>query len=185
VRLRPALTFKRESASEQRRLFLGPLVPASLLKPGRLPVLPIPAGLTMQAVHADDVADAYRLAVVRDDARGAYNVAAEPTLDAARLGAILGARTVTVPRGLARAAAALSWRARLQPTSPDWLDLGLGVPVLDTTRIRRELGWREMRSADATLHEWLEGLAEGAGGQTPPLEPERHDDRAAAEETDR
>jgi UDP-glucose 4-epimerase len=185
VRLRPALTFKRESASEQRRLFLGPLVPASLLKPGRLPVLPIPAGLTMQAVHADDVADAYRLAVVRDDARGAYNVAAEPALDAARLGSILGARPITVPRGLVRAAAALSWRARIQPTSPDWLDMGLGVPVLDTTRIRRELGWRETRAADETLHEWFGGLAEGAGGQTPPPEPERVSDGASGGEPDR
>src|SRR5919106_2047774 len=143
VRLRPALTFKRESASEQRRFFLGPFAPAWLLEPGRLPVVPIPAGLTLQGVHAEDVAEAYRLAIVREDARGPYNVAAEPVLDARRLAAILGGRLVTVPVGLARVATALSWRAHVQPTSPDWLDLGLGVPVLDATRIRTELGWRE------------------------------------------
>jgi nucleoside-diphosphate-sugar epimerase len=176
VRLRPALTFKRESASEQRRFFLGQLAPASLLKPGRLPVVPIPAGLTLQGVHADDVAEAYRLAVLRDDAHGAYNVAADPVLEAERLAAILGGRLVKVPVGVARVAAALSWRVHLQPTSPDWLDLGLGVPVLDTTRIRAELGWQETRDAESTLREWLEGVAGGAGGETPPLEPSHTDD---------
>jgi UDP-glucose 4-epimerase len=171
VRLRPALTFKRESASEQRRLFLGQFAPASLLKPGRLPIVPVPAGLTLQAVHADDVAEAYRLAIVREDARGAYNVAAEPALDARRLADVVGGRLVIVPVGVAKVAAALSWRARLQPTSPDWLDLGLGVPVLDSTRIRTELGWRETRDAASTLREFLAGVAEGAGSETPPLAP--------------
>jgi UDP-glucose 4-epimerase len=177
VRLRPALTFKRESASEQRRFFLGQFAPASLLKPGRLPIVPVPAGLTLQAVHADDVAEAYRLAIVREEARGAYNVAAEPALDARRLAEVVGGRLVTVPVGVAKVAAALSWRARLQPTSPDWLDLGLGVPVLDSTRIRTELGWRETRDAVSTLRDFLAGVAEGAGSDTPPLAP-------AAEATD-
>ena len=62
-----------------------------------LPVLPLPPGLALQAVHADDVGEAYRLAVTSPDARGAYNVAADPVLDARELGRLLGARTVTVP----------------------------------------------------------------------------------------
>ena len=175
VRLRPALVFKRGSGSEQRRLFLGPLAPAALLKPGRLPIVPIPAGLVLQTVHADDVAEAYRLAVTRDDARGAYNVAAEPVLDARRIATILGGRLVNVPVGVARVATALSWRARLQPTSPDWLDLGLGVPVLDTSRIRNELGWGETHDAESTLREWLAAVADGAGEPTPPLAPDGDD----------
>ena len=171
VRLRPALTFKRESASGQRRQFLGPFVPGALLRPGRLPLVPLPRGLRVQAVHADDVAAAYRLAVLRDDARGAYNVAAEPLLDTARLARLVGGRLVEVPRRLARGAAAGAWRARLQPTSPDWLDLAFGVPVLDSTRIRTELGWSETHDAESTVREWLEGLAAGAGTATEPLEP--------------
>ena len=173
VRLRPALTFKRESASGQRRQFLGPFVPAALLRPGRLPLVPLPRGLRVQAVHADDVAAAYRLAVVRDEARGAYNVAAEPLLDAPRVARLVGGRLVEVPRRLARAAAHLAWRARLHPTSPDWLDLGLAVPVLDAARIRAELGWSEAHDAESTVLEWLEGLAAGDGAPTPPLEPGR------------
>src|SRR3954454_16969187 len=61
VRLRPALIFKREAASEIRPLFPGPFLPSPLVRPGLLPVLPLPAGLVVQAVHADDVAEAYRL----------------------------------------------------------------------------------------------------------------------------
>ena len=68
-----------------------------------------------------------------------------------------------------RVAAALAWRARLHPTSPDWLDLALGVPLLDTTRAREELGWEPARDGLAVARELLEGLAARAGGPTPPL----------------
>ena len=78
VRLRPGLIFKREAGAEIRRLFIGPLLPSPLVHPRMLPLLPLPPGLTLQAVHADDVGEAYRLAVTSPDARGAYNVAAEP-----------------------------------------------------------------------------------------------------------
>ncbi len=42
-------------------------------------------------------------------------------------------------------------------------------PVLDTTRARTELGWRPTVGAGEALRELLEGLADGAGGPTPPL----------------
>jgi nucleoside-diphosphate-sugar epimerase len=44
VRIRPGLVFKREAASGIRRLFAGPFLPSPLLRPGLLPVLPLPAG---------------------------------------------------------------------------------------------------------------------------------------------
>src|SRR5689334_11712543 len=125
VRLRPALIFKRDAASGIRRLFAGPFLPSPLVRPGLLPVLPIPAGLVVQAVHSDDVAEAYRLAATDDRARGPYNVAADPVLDAAALGRTLRARTVPVPVAVVRAAADLTWRARLQPTPAGWLDMGM------------------------------------------------------------
>src|SRR6185436_17711043 len=55
VRLRPGLIFKREAASGIRRLFAGPLLPSPLVDPRLLPVLPLPRGLRLQAVHGDDV----------------------------------------------------------------------------------------------------------------------------------
>ncbi len=41
VRMRPYFIFKRESATSQRRLFVGPLLPGNLLRSGLLPVMPL------------------------------------------------------------------------------------------------------------------------------------------------
>jgi len=170
VRLRPGLIFKREAATGVRRLFAGPFLPSPLLHPRLLPLVPDLPRLRFQAVHSKDVGDAYRLAVV-GDARGAFNVAAEPELDPPELARILDARRVRVPESVARAATSLSWRLRLQPTPPGWLDLALNVPLLDVTRAREELGWQPRRGADEALLELLEGIREGAGAPTPPLDP--------------
>ena len=171
VRLRPALCFKREAGSGIRRLFAGPLLPSPLVRPELIPVLPLPRGLRVQAVHSDDVGEAYRLAATDERARGAYNVAADPVLDAAELGRALGARPVELPVRAVRVAADLTWRARLQPTPPGWLDMGMGVPLMDAARLRNELGWTPRKRADEALLELLEGLRERAGAPTPPLAP--------------
>jgi UDP-glucose 4-epimerase len=170
VRLRPGLIFKRSSAEEQRRYFLGPLFPRMLTRRGALVAIPGIDGLRFQAVHTQDVAEAYRLAVV-GDARGAFNVAAEPVLDAPTLAQALGARVVPLPRALARSALAASWRLRLQPTPPGWLDMGLSVPLMDTTRAREELGWEPRHSSVDAIRDVLSGIAESEGEPTPPLQP--------------
>lgn len=148
VRLRPAFTFKRESATSQRRLFLGPFVPRGLLRPGRVPVLPLPDGLRFQALHSSDVADAY-LRAVTSDARGAFNVAADDDVDGPALAGILGAR-----------------------------HLALDLPLMDTGRVRSELGWAPRRSGREAIAELLEGIADGAGGPTSPLAPDGAGGRA-------
>lgn len=170
VRLRPGLIFKRESATEQRRYFAGPFLPASLLRPGLIPLVPDIPGLCFQAVHAVDVAEAYRLALVREVA-GAFNVAAEPVLDAASVARLLRARTIRVPAGLVRRLAAAAWRIRGVPITPSWLDMGLNVPTMDVGRARRELGWEPRHDALDTVRELLDGLRNGAGLDTPPLAP--------------
>jgi UDP-glucose 4-epimerase len=170
VRLRPGLIFKREAASGIRRLFAGPLLPGFLIRPGLIPALPVTERLVFQAVHSYDVAEAFRLALL-DDVRGAFNVAAEPVLDPPELARMLGARAVPVPERGLRAAASLSFRLRLQPSEPGWLDIALGVPVMDTTRVREELGWRAAHTSVEALEDLLDGLRHGAGLDTPPLEP--------------
>jgi nucleoside-diphosphate-sugar epimerase len=171
VRLRPGLIFGRDAASGIRRLFAGPLLPSFLLRPRWIPVVPAPGRLVFQAVHRDDVAEAYRLALLDDDARGAFNVAAEPVLDAPTLGRVLKARPVPVPEPLLRGAAALTWRLRLQPTEPGWVDMGLGVPLMDVRRAREELGWRPRHTAADALLELIDGMRDRAGVPTPPLDP--------------
>jgi nucleoside-diphosphate-sugar epimerase len=171
ARLRPGLIFQREAGPEIRRLFAGPLLPAALVRPGLIPLLPLPQRLVMQCVHAEDVADAYRIAALEPHARGAYNIAADPVLDHATLGRFFGARVVTVPARPLRALADVTWRAHLQPTPAGWLDMGLAVPVMDTARARGQLGWTPRHSATGALAELLEGMRAPAGIDTPPLEP--------------
>ena len=170
VRLRPGLIFKRRSAEEQRRYFLGPLFPRALAQ--RKPLVAVPAlrGLRFQAVHTLDVAEAYRLAIL-GDARGAFNVAAEPVLDPPTLARALGARTVPVPVRLARTALDLTWRLRLQPTPSGWLDMGLAVPIMATKRARDELRWHPRHTSLEAIKDVLDGMSEVEGEPTPPLEP--------------
>src|SRR5690606_4446193 len=171
VRLRPAFVFQRAAATSQRRLFVGPLLPNAVARPGRLPVVPLPAGLRFQAVHADDLAEAYHLAVTTP-VRGPFNVAAEPVIDQDVIEELMGARVVPVPRAVVRAGLAAAWHARLVAAEPALLDLLLGVPLLDTGRATRELGWAPRRPATEAMRELLDGLAAGAGGATPPLAPD-------------
>jgi UDP-glucose 4-epimerase len=171
VRIRPSFVFQRRSATEQRRIFAGPLLPKALVAPGRLPLLPVPPGLRFQAVHADDLAEAYRLAIV-GEVDGAFNIAAEPPIDARVLAETLGTRAVEVPRLVVRAALALAWRAHVVPIEPALLDLVLELPLLDTGRARDVLGWAPGRSATDALREVIEGMAGGAGGGTAPLAPD-------------
>jgi nucleoside-diphosphate-sugar epimerase len=170
VRLRPALIFKRGASSEIRRYFAGPLLPSPLLRPELIPIVPDIPRLRFQAVHSLDVGEAYRLAVTRD-VRGAFNVAAEPVLDPEELGRLLGARPVPIPASLLRGAALASWKLRLQPTPPGWLDMALGVPLMSTARARDELGWEPTRTSGEALMELIGGMRESAGEDTPPLEP--------------
>ncbi|GAA3836122.1 SDR family oxidoreductase [Streptomyces phyllanthi] len=168
VRMRPGFLFKQESASEQRRIFGGRFLPGPLLRPELLPVLPDIPGLRVQVLHTDDAAEAYRLAL-HGDARGPFNLAAEPPLDAAALGELLGARPVRLPRAAARSALAAAWGLHLVPASPHLFDAVLRLPLLDCTRARDELGWRPERTAVEVLEEFLEGLRRGAGAETEPL----------------
>jgi len=171
VRLRPALIFKGEAASEIRRLFVGPFLPSFLVQRRLIPVVPRISGLRFQAVHSTDVGEAYRQAVVRD-VRGAFNIAGEPVIGPEELSQELDARQVDVPPRVARALMDWSWKLRLQPSPPGWLDMALQVPLMDTGRARTELGWRPRVSALDALLELIEGIRHSKGMPTPPLDPE-------------
>jgi UDP-glucose 4-epimerase len=171
VRLRPALIFKGDAATEIRRLFAGPFLPGFLLHPRLIPFSPRIRGLRFQAVHSSDIGDAYRRAAL-GDARGAFNIAADPVIGPDELADLLEARSVPIPGPVARALTDLTWRLHLQPTPPGWLDMALGVPLMDWSRARRELGWEPRRSAIEAVAELLRGLREGRGLSTPPLDPE-------------
>jgi len=168
VRLRPGLIFKREAATEIRRLFMGPFLPRRLLQARLFPVSPSVPGLRFQAVHSDDVGDAYRRAAL-SDASGAFNLAAEPPIGREEIAELLDARPVKLPVSIVRGAAAVSFALRLQPVEPGWLDMALAVPLMSTARARQELGWEPQRSSTDAMRELFAGLQENADAPTPPL----------------
>jgi nucleoside-diphosphate-sugar epimerase len=170
VRLRPGLIFKAEAASEIRRLFAGPFLPGFLVQKRLIPLIPRVPRLRFQAVHSRDVGEAYRQAVVRD-VHGAFNVAADPEIGVDELCEFFGARSFPLPAGALRGAAQLSWKLRLQPSPPGWIDLALGVPMMDMTRARTELNWEPSVTSLDALDELLRGMRNAEGGSTPPLEP--------------
>ncbi|MDL5205505.1 SDR family oxidoreductase [Streptomyces sp. ALI-76-A] len=168
VRMRPAFLFKRQSASEQRRIFGGRFLPGPLARPELLPFLPDIPGLRVQALHTDDAAKAYHLAL-RTNVEGPFNLAGEPTVDVELLGEMLGARPVRLPRTAARSAIAAAWGLHLLPASPHLFDAVLRLPLMDSTRARTELGWSPDHTATEVLEEFFRGMQQGEGAETVPL----------------
>lgn len=168
VRMRPGLNFQRDAATEISRYFLGPFAPVRLLRYGRIPLVPANRRLRMQAVHTDDVAEAYARAVL-GDARGAFNLAADPVLTPELVARHFHGWTVPVGAPLLRMAARLTWYARLQPVDAGWVELALNVPLMSSERAEAELGWRPRVDAVSALKELLAGMAERAHTASPPM----------------
>ena len=172
TRLRPALIFGAPAASEIQRYFLGTWMPVQLLRAGRLPFLPLPAGLRgVQAVHSTDVARAYVASVLRRRS-GAFNICADDVLHPMDLAELLDhGRHIPVPNGAVRAALSMGHSSSLVAADEGWLDMGLNVPLMDNGRARRELGWDPEYSAMDSARELLKGMADGEGAASVPLRP--------------
>jgi len=168
VRMRPSFIFQESAASSQRRIFLGPFFPGRVLRPGAIPVLPDIAGLRFQALHSDDVAEAYRLAL-HHPVSGPFNLADRQVVTMAKIAVLLGARTVGVPAGLARVATAAGWHSHLVPASPGLLRLFLSLPLLDPGRAEAELGWHPQRTSLDAVACALQGMRNGGDDDTPSL----------------
>jgi UDP-glucose 4-epimerase len=169
ARMRPAFVFQERAASQQRRLFAGPLVPGVAVRPDLLPVVPVPSGLLLQAVHADDVGRAFAAAAV-SDARGAFNLCADDVLDGGDLAGLFGARPVTVRPALVKTALRAAWRVHAVPAAPDLFDALMRLPVMSNARAKSLLHWQPRVSAADAIRELIRGLQHGAGHPTPPLD---------------
>lgn len=171
TRMRPGLVFQPDAAREIAHLFAGRHIPVPLLAlVKRLPVLPLPTSLISQAVHADDVADAFWRAISQR-AGGAFNIAAEPVLGPESVAEALGIpRTVPLRRQVLRAIVDVSWRLRLQASDPGWIDIATSVPVMSTARARAVLGWEPTVSSTAALRSLVDALGVNRGhGPSPSL----------------
>lgn len=168
VRLRPAIILKAGAACGIRRLFMGPLIPTKLIKPGRVPLMPNLKGVRTQFVHSHDIGEAYRLALT-SGVRGPFNIAADPVMDFPAIARLMHAKPVPVPKPLVRRAADLSWRMRLQPSPVGWFDMAVQSPLMDISRAHTELGWTARRTAEEALLDLIYGLNRSESLPTPPL----------------
>jgi nucleoside-diphosphate-sugar epimerase len=171
VRMRPTIIARREAGSEIRRLFLGKLVGKLAGIRPMLPVVPDIAELRFAMVHSDDVADAFRRALLTD-VRGAFNLSDDEIMGPADLARLLHGVTVPIPFGATRALVSAAWRLHLQPTDAGWLDLAVRLPLVSSARASRELGWRTTRRSTAVFAELVEGIRHGSGEPTAPMHRE-------------
>lgn len=112
---------------------------------------PIQGGrLLLQAVHEDDVAEAFRLAIV-NDAPGAFNIAGEDVLGARDVASIMRARALPVPLIGTRRLVDVAHRLGISKVPGDWVDL-MRYPILvDSTRARTTLGWQPQFTSRSAL----------------------------------
>ena len=162
----PGFIVQRAAASGLVRYGLPAYVPMRALS--LLRVLPLDRGLCIPLVHADDVAVAFAPAIELR-ATGPFNLAAEPALRRDDVAKVLNAKPIHLPAGILGTLADLSWRARLQPVDRGWLDMAFSVPLLDCSRAEKELDWHPQWSSLAALADLMEGVANHAAAESPPL----------------
>jgi nucleoside-diphosphate-sugar epimerase len=168
ARTRPGFVLQADAGAAFTRYGLPSYLPSRLLR--HVPVLPIAKRLVIPVVHATDLADAIAR-IVRRQATGAFNLAADEPLHRDDIAKVLGARPFEVPAPVVRYAIDLTWRLRLQPLDPSWIDLAFAVPLLDTARARTILDWHPAVAADRSLTETIEAMAAGRGIPSPVLRP--------------
>ncbi len=169
-RVRSALVFQRDAGSEIALHFLGPLG-TRVLRRDPLPTVPLPDGLRLQVVHADDLADAYARIVV-GRAPGCSTSLTPPCSQrrtwptssrtarcapcpTRRPGPPSPSRGARDSRPSARAGS--TWRCACPCSTPRWR--------------RSCCAWRPVDGAKDTLAELVDGIRAGAGTSSPPLLP--------------
>lgn len=169
TRIRPGIVLQRDASAALTRYGLPAYLPTSVLK--HLPLLPLDRRFAVPVVHSGDVADAL-VRVVDRRVGGAFNIAADQPLTRAIVADVLGAFALQMPAPVLRAAVSGSWRLRVQPLSPGWIDLAFAAPLQDCSRAREELGWRPVTTPRDALLDAVSGITGNVGTDSPALRPQ-------------
>jgi nucleoside-diphosphate-sugar epimerase len=110
----------------------------------RLPVpVPVPVpDLPVQFVHEDDVGQALVACTVGAGPPGAYNLAGDGVVRGPDIARELGLAAVPMPARPAHAAARAVAALPFLPQVAGWVEVLSQPAVMDTSKARRELGWR-------------------------------------------
>jgi nucleoside-diphosphate-sugar epimerase len=157
--VRPPIVLGPHTAGA-KALVPEPLAPLARRLAGlalRLPVAPpvLVPPLPVQFIHEEDVGEALRLCVAGAGPPGAYNIAGDGDLTAVDVARELGLRPIAMPQAPARAAARLLAALPFAPPSLGWVEAMASPVIMDTSKARRELGWRPRWSGLEALREAL------------------------------
>lgn len=114
------------------------------------PVLPDP-GVPFQLVHHDDVAAAFKAAVLGKGQPGIYNLAAKGELTVSELASELGWYSIPIPELAIDAAAEVTARLSFLPAQAHWISAFREPTIMDTAKARQVLRWRPKYTAIETL----------------------------------
>jgi len=114
------------------------------------PVVPDP-GVPYQLVHHDDVATAIRAAIQGRGEPGVYNLAGDGELRVSDLASEMGYYAVPVPELAVEATAAITARLPFMPPEAAWIQAFRVPAIMDTTKARKQLGWRPKHSGHDAL----------------------------------
>jgi nucleoside-diphosphate-sugar epimerase len=144
-----------------KSLLPGPFAPLNrhldrVLRRAPLPLPALVPDVPVQFVHEDDVGTALLQCVLGAGAPGAYNIAGDgvlSTLDVAREAGFIPVPLPTRPvQRLARAVARAQWL----PQQLAWVEVLSHPPLMDTTKAKKELGWRPQFSGLEALRATLD-----------------------------
>ncbi len=114
------------------------------------PILP-DAGVPLQLVHHDDVAAALAAAVEGRGDPGAYNLAADGEIQISDIARALGWRSVRVPRPALGVGTSVAGRLSFINPQLEWATALTTPVIMDTTKVREQLGWVPRFDASETL----------------------------------
>lgn len=107
-----------------------------------MPVVPVMAGHDplVQLLHEQDAVDVLKLSVDADF-NADYNVAGDGVLPLSTVLALAGRVTLPIPHAMAYPLAKVMWMTQVFELPPMYLDFMRYLCVVDTARIRREMGF--------------------------------------------
>lgn len=138
---------------------LGAKMPAGLLRAlGAIGLRPLvfDAGVPMQLVHAEDVAEALALAVLGAGPPGAYNLAGPGEISLSEIAGELGWPVLRIPRGVARTLRRLAELTRWTPPELQFYSHLLSSPMtVSYEKAVHDLGWIPRHDARSVLVETI------------------------------
>jgi UDP-glucose 4-epimerase len=122
----------------------------------------------MQFVHEDDLKRLLGELINREKG-GLYNVAGEGVIKYSEVAGIMGKRLLKLPGRLLEAFISLAWAMHLQSASPaSGLEFIKYPPVVNTEKLKRELGFRFQYSSKEALAAFAEAYKKGTAAASPP-----------------